>query len=75
MNNRDIPVTRLVLAMLLFLAIGVPVVVYDWLTLDQVLAGILHPIPIIVASGLACVFLAAAALLGRYIAGRMPRSD
>jgi hypothetical protein len=75
MNNRDIPVTRLVLAMLLFLAIGVPVVVYDWLTLDQVLAGILHPIPIIVASGLACVFLAAAALLGRYIAGHVPRSD
>jgi hypothetical protein len=75
MNNREIPTARLILAMLLFLAIGGPVVLFDWLTLDQVLTGVLRPIPIVVASGLACVFLVGAALLGRYIARLVQDGD
>jgi len=74
MNNHEIPTVQLILAMLLFLAIGGPIVLYDWLTLDQVLAGVFYPNQIIVASALACVFLIGAALLGRYIRRLVPRS-
>jgi hypothetical protein len=74
MNNHDIPTAQLVLTMLLFLAIGGPIVLYDWLTLDQILTGVFYPMQIIVASALACVFLIGAALLGRYIRRLVPRS-
>jgi hypothetical protein len=75
MNNRKIPTARLALAMLLFLAIGGPIVLYDWLTLDQVLAGVFYPVAIIVALGLGSVFLFGASLLGQYIRRLVLRND
>jgi hypothetical protein len=72
MAKREISTSRLVLAMTLFVLIGAPIVLYDWWTLDQVLAGIVRLVPMIVASALACVFLICAAILGRYIRNLIP---
>ncbi len=72
MAKEEIPIGRLALAMAVFLSIGAPVVLYDWWTLDQVLAGIFHPLPMVVAAGLACIFLITAAILGRYIRNLIP---
>ncbi len=72
MAKEEIPISRLVLAMALLLVIGAPIVLYDWWTLDQVLAGILRPVPIVVATGLACAFLVVATMLGRYIRSLVP---
>jgi hypothetical protein len=72
MAKEKTSIGRLVLAMALFLLIGAPIVLYDWWILDEVLAGILHPVPMVVAAGLACIFLIMAAILGRYIRALVP---
>jgi hypothetical protein len=72
MAREEVPIGRLAFAMAVFLIIGAPIVLYDWWTLDQVLAGIFHPLPMVVASGLACIFLIMAAILGRYIRNLIP---
>ncbi len=72
MAREEVPIGRLAAAMAAFLIIGAPIVLYDWWTLDQVLAGIFHPIPMVVASALACIFLIGATILGRYIRTLVP---
>lgn len=67
MAREEIPIGRLVVAMVAILVVGAPIVLYGWWTLDQVLAGIFRPVPIVVAVGLAAIFLAVAALVGRYM--------
>ena len=74
-NEPFVPTGRLVLGMLVFLAIGAPIVLYDWWTLDKVLAGVFQPVPIFLASGFAVVFLLCAVLLGRYIQGLAKLND
>ncbi|MGO9267337.1 MAG: hypothetical protein ACLQBA_21075 [Candidatus Binataceae bacterium] len=74
-NEPYVPAGRLVLGMLVFLAIGAPIVLYDWRTLDEVLAGVFQPVPILLASGFAVVFLLGAVLLGRYIRGLVKLND
>lgn len=72
MAREEVPIGRLAVAMAVFLIIGAPIVLYDWWTLDQVLAGIFYPLPMVVASALACIFLIGAAMLGRYIRSLIP---
>lgn len=67
MAATDVSIGRIVAAMALFFVIGAPIVLFDWWTLDQVLAGHFPVIPMIVATILLGVFIAAAALLGRRI--------
>ena len=74
-NEPFVPAGRLALGMLLFLAIGAPIVLYDWWTLDKVLAGVFQPVPIFLASGFAVVFLLCAVALGRYIRGLVTLND
>lgn len=71
MAKGEIPTGRLVLAMALFLLVGAPIVLYDWYTIDEVFAGIVRPVPILIAAALGCVFLIFAAILGRYIRNLM----
>jgi len=67
MNSAALPLRSLVLAMALFLAIGAPIVLFDWWTLDKVLAGYFPVKAMIAATLLAVVFLGSAVILGRYI--------
>lgn len=72
MGQGEVPTGRLVLAMTVFLLIGAPIVLYDWYTIDNVLNGILHPVSMVIASALACIFLICATILGRYIRNLIP---
>ncbi len=65
MAATDVSIGRIVAAMALFLVIGAPIVLFDWWTLDKMLAGHFLVIPMIAATLLAGVFIAAAAALGR----------
>lgn len=61
--------------MTLFFAIGAPIVVYDWWTLDQVLVGKFPLGPMIIATILALIFAASAVTLGYYLRSVIPVND
>ncbi|MGD0292074.1 MAG: hypothetical protein ABSC63_20945 [Candidatus Binataceae bacterium] len=63
---------KIVTAMTLFFAIGTPIVLYDWWTLDQVLVGRFPICPMIISAILALIFVASAVSLGRYLRTVIP---
>jgi len=65
--NDRFPTSRLVAGIGVFVLLGTPLVGYLWYTLNDVLAGVFHPIRILIAVPVAILFY----LLLRFMASRV----